>query len=78
MLKIKDNAVRTALVAAQTLQVAKVIMSELHRRVHTERENVRPAAIKAAREREARERLDVIGSRGPYASICGTYRACKS
>jgi hypothetical protein len=78
VLKIKDNAVRTALVAAQTLQVAKGIMSELHRRVETERENVRPAAIKAARERETRERLSTLGSRGPYASICGTYRACKS
>jgi hypothetical protein len=76
VLKIKDNAVKTALVAAQTLQIAKVTMSELHRRVETERENVRPAAIKAARAREARERLSTLGSRGPYASICGTYRAC--
>jgi hypothetical protein len=78
VLKIKDNATQAASVAMQTLQVAKGSMSELYRRIETEREDVRPAARKAASAREARERLAVLGSRGPYASICGTYRACKS
>ncbi len=73
LLQVKDNAVKTALVASQTLQVAKRIMSELVRRVETEREDVRPAALKAKLVREAREKLP-----GPYASICGTYRTCKT
>ena len=76
MLKIKDNATQAALVAAQTLQVARGVMGELYRRIETEREDVRPAARKAAKERRDRASQAALGSRGPYASICGTYRAC--
>ena len=76
MLQIKDNAVKAARVAATTLHTARVAMGELLRRMEREREDIRPAAVKAKREREARERVAALGSRGPYASICGTYRAC--
>ena len=75
MLQIKDNAVKTARMASATLHVARGTMSELLRRMEREREDIRPAAVKAKREREAREKLAALGSRGPYASICGTYRA---
>jgi hypothetical protein len=77
MLQIKTNAVKAARRAAATLHVAKCTMVELCRRIDDEREAVRPAAHKAKREREAREKLTGLGSRGPFASICGTYRACK-
>jgi predicted HNH restriction endonuclease len=76
--QIKDNAVKTAIVAMQTLQLAKREMSGLLCRLETEREGVRIPAANARRAREARERAAAIGSRGPYSSICGTYRACKS
>lgn len=78
MLQIKTNAVTTARRAAATLHVAKRVMVELCRRIDDEWEAVRPAADQAKREREARENLAALGSRGPYASICGTYRACKN
>jgi hypothetical protein len=76
MLQIKHNAVKAARVAAATLHVANRTMCELCRRMEREREAARPAARKAKRERETRERLAAMGSRGPYSSICGTYRAC--
>lgn len=78
MLVIKNNAVQAIEAAAGTLHLAKRALSELCRRVEGERDAVRPAAAEARRAREAREKLAGIGSRGPYAPICGTYRACKS
>jgi hypothetical protein len=78
MLTIKNNAVRTIQVAMGTLHLAKRALFELCRRMEREREDIRPAAVKAKRKREAKERVAALVSRGPYSSICGTYRACKS
>jgi hypothetical protein len=72
VLRIKINAVRTLEVAAGTLQTAKRLLSELCRRMEREREDARPAALKAKKARELRER----STRGPYAPICGIYRTC--
>ena len=72
MLTVKTNALRAVQTAAGALQIAKRTLSELCRRIEGERDAVRPAALKARREREAREKLDV--KRGPCATICGTYR----
>ena len=77
MLQIKKNAAKAARMAAATLHTAKRTMVELCRRIDDEMLAVRPIAIQAKREREARENLAALGSRGPFASICGTYRACK-